>query len=74
METPAFQSGKYNTHFIEDNKDFLFASHDCDGLCEDMVLIAAYLEHSTKLQKIETNGREQKPASRWRDTQRHAYI
>lgn len=74
METPAFKSGKYNTHFIEDNKDFLFASHDCDGLCEDMVLIAAYLEHSTKLQKIETNGPTSKPSSRWKDTQRHAYI
>ncbi|MDD2527505.1 MAG: acetyl-CoA carboxylase biotin carboxylase subunit [Lentimicrobiaceae bacterium] len=74
MEAPAFQSGKYNTHFIEDHKEFLFATPDCDGLCEDMVLIAAYLEHSTKLQKIKTNGHDSKPSSRWKDTQRHAYI
>lgn len=74
MEAEPFKSGKYTTHFIEENKEFLFASHDCDGLCEDMALIATYLEHSAKLKKIETNGQNVKPPSRWKDTQRHAYI
>ncbi len=74
MEAPVFQLGKYNTHFIEENKEFLFAAHDCDGVCEDMALIAAYLEHTEKLKKIETNVQVYKPTSRWKDPQRHAYI
>jgi acetyl-CoA carboxylase biotin carboxylase subunit len=74
MEAPVFQSGKYNTHFIEENKEFLFAAHDCDGICEDMALIAAYLEHTEKLKQIETHGQVYKSSSRWKDPQRHAYI
>jgi acetyl-CoA carboxylase biotin carboxylase subunit len=74
MEAEAFRSGKYNTHFIEDNKDFLFAPHDCDGICEDMALIAAFLEHSSKLEKITATENSKPAVSRWKDSQRVAYI
>ncbi|MBW6490325.1 MAG: acetyl-CoA carboxylase biotin carboxylase subunit [Lentimicrobium sp.] len=75
METEAFKSGKYNTHFIEENRDFLFTPHDCDGVCEDIALIAAFLEHNSKLEKIKSTDRDNKPsASRWKDAQRVAYI
>lgn len=74
MESPVFRSGKYNTHFIEDNSDFLFMPHDCDGYCEDIALIAAYLEHTTKLEKIKTSESETKSTSRWKDPQRQAFI
>jgi acetyl-CoA carboxylase, biotin carboxylase subunit len=75
MEAGAFKSGKYNTHFIEENSDFLFAAHECDGICEDIALIAAFLEHNSKLEKIKSTENVSKPAaSRWKDPQRMAYI
>ena len=75
MEAPAFRSGKYNTHFIEENKDFLFSPHDCDGICEDIALIAAYLEHQHKLEQLKTKEPSGKATTnRWKDPQRPAYI
>lgn len=75
MEADAFKTGKYNTHFIEENSEFLFAPHDCDGICEDIALIAAYLEYSGKLEKIKSTANDKKPVvNRWKDPQRAAYI
>jgi acetyl-CoA carboxylase biotin carboxylase subunit len=76
MEAPAFRSGNYNTHFIEENSDFLFSPHECDGVCEDIALIAAFLEHSSKLEKIKSTDHStgKLVASRWKDPQRVAYI
>jgi len=76
MEAPAFRSGNYNTHFIEDNNDFLFSPHECDGVCEDIALIAAFLEHNSKLEKIKSTDHStgKLVASRWKDPQRVAYI
>ncbi len=74
MESPVFRSGKYNTHFIEENSEFLFSKADCDGICEDMALIAAYLEYTAALQHTEAAPEEQKPASRWKNSERRAYI
>ena len=74
MEAPVFRSGKYNTHFIEENKEFLFGQHDCDGVCEDIALIATYLEHTSKLEKIKTGANAVTTTSRWKDPQRQAYI
>lgn len=67
MEAEAFISGKYNTHFIEDNLEFLIAEPECDGQCEDIALIAAYLEYSRSLTKISVNGTEKKIISRWKE-------
>lgn len=67
MEAEDFKTGKYNTHFIEKNLQFLTASHECDGVCEDIALIAAYLDYSRKLYKVSGNGQEKKPVSRWKE-------
>jgi acetyl-CoA carboxylase biotin carboxylase subunit len=49
METPDFRNGTYNTHFIEKNEEFLNSKFKCDTHCEDISLIAAFIEHSTRL-------------------------
>lgn len=67
METPDFISGKYNTHFIEKNHDYLMAEPDCDGQCEDIALIAAYLDYNRQLSKVSTNGAAVRPVSRWKE-------
>ena len=74
MEAEAFRSGKYNTHFIEENSEFLFGKPDCDGVCEDIALISAYLEYTSRLQQVQLTEQVNKPFSRWKDPQRHAYI
>jgi len=74
MEAEAFRSGKYNTHFIEENSEFLFGKPDCDGVCEDIALISAYLEYTSRLQQVQLTEQVNKPVSRWKDPQRHAYI
>ncbi|GAP42105.1 biotin carboxylase [Lentimicrobium saccharophilum] len=74
MEAEAFRSGKYNTHFIEENSEFLFGKPDCDGVCEDIALISAYLEYTSRLQQVQLTEKVNKPVSRWKDPQRHAYI
>lgn len=74
METPAFISGNYNTHFIEQNFDFLMKEPECDGQCEDIVLIAAYLDYTKKLRQVKTNGKVTETTSYWKDTTRQAYI
>lgn len=50
-ETPDFINGKYNTHFIENNKEFLMGKAPVDVLAEDMVIIAALLEYRDKIEK-----------------------
>jgi len=74
MEAEAFRSGKYNTHFIEENSEFLFGKPDCDGVCEDIALISAYLEYTSRLQQVQLTEKMNKTVSRWKDPQRHAYI
>ena len=74
MEDEAFRSGKYNTHFIEENSEFLFGKPDCDGVCEDIALISAYLEYTSRLQQVQLTEKMNKTVSRWKDPQRHAYI
>lgn len=55
METPDFYLGKFNTDFIEKNKDFLF-THPLEKneakRIEDLAMITAFLEYNTQL----TNG------------------
>ncbi len=48
MRTPDFTEGRYNTHFIGNNLDFLMKESDCDALCEDMAIIAAYVDYHVK--------------------------
>jgi acetyl-CoA carboxylase biotin carboxylase subunit len=51
METPDFRNGTYNTHFIEKNEEFLKTKINCDKHCEDISLIAAFIEHASRIQK-----------------------
>ena len=66
MEAEDFISGKYNTMFIEKNHNFLMAEPECDGRCEDIALIAAFMEYNRKLSEVKVNGDVNKPVSRWK--------
>lgn len=55
MDTPDFVSGKYNTHFIENNEDFLMTRLDCNQECEDLAMFVAYLDYLEKLSSVNMN-------------------
>ncbi len=51
MEAEDFISGNYNTHFIENNRDFLMHQEPCGERCKDMAVIAAFIHYNDKLEK-----------------------
>ena len=52
MTTPDFVKGNYTTHFIDENiKHLMSKKEDCIDDCEDMVVIAAFLEYIYRLRK-----------------------
>jgi len=68
MDTPAFVSGKYNTHFIADNEEALLKREDCDQECEDIAMFVAYLDYTTKINAETLNHTSTgNNSSSWRD-------
>ncbi len=52
MTAPDFVKGNYTTHFIEENMQHLMINHDeCDNDCENMAVIAAFLEYTARMEK-----------------------
>ena len=45
MEAKDFVNGDYDTHFIENNMDFLMEKQSCTGDCEDVAIITSFLHH-----------------------------
>ncbi|MEI6766869.1 MAG: acetyl-CoA carboxylase biotin carboxylase subunit [Bacteroidota bacterium] len=49
MTAPDFVEGKYDTHFIENNHDFLFKPEPDDSIREDMAIIASFIDYMRKI-------------------------
>jgi acetyl-CoA carboxylase biotin carboxylase subunit len=67
MDVPDFIAGKYNTHFIEQNHDRLFAPKFCGTECEDMAMIACFIDYLDKIEKIQPQKFTEEFASTWKD-------
>jgi len=67
MDVPDFIGGKYNTHFIEQNSDRLFAHKLCGTECEDMAMIACFIDYLDKIEKIQPQKFTEEFASTWKD-------
>lgn len=52
MDNKDFNSGNYNTHFIEQNMEFLMEKHPCGDNCQDIALIAAYIHYKNRIDKL----------------------
>lgn len=50
-QTEDFIKGDYTTHFIDQNKDFLMREDACDQVCEDIVIVTAFMEYLRKIEK-----------------------
>jgi len=66
MDTDDFRSGNYDTNFIEKNKAILLADTKCTPECEDMVIIAAYIEYLDRLNIAQTSKEMYTAQNRWK--------
>jgi len=66
MDTADFRSGNYDTNFIEKNKSTLLADTKCTPECEDMVIIAAYIEYLDRLNIAQTSKEMYTAQNRWK--------
>jgi len=68
MNNPSFIEGKYDTHFIENNQEQLMKSIPVED-CDDMVIIAAFVDYLDKINRIQETKKEFSPAqNRWKKT------
>jgi len=66
MACPDFKDGKYDTHFIQDNEDFLMASDSAKSRFEDLAIVAAFLDYQDKLKNAP--GSSNAPSStKWKE-------
>lgn len=49
MECPDFRNGTYDTHFIQNNEDFLLAEDEAKQSFEDLAIVAAFMDYHNKL-------------------------
>lgn len=66
METKDFVDGKYDTHFIEKNKESLTREIEVGQEIEDMVIISAYIDYLERLSKAYSSKEFQPAHSRWK--------
>lgn len=68
MDCQDFIEGRYNTHFIENNREHLTDNNDCAHSCEDMVVIAAYIDYREKLGRVFDTKEFLPLQNRWKKT------
>lgn len=66
MDSSDFQEGKYDTNFIEKNRDTLFKEEKCDGETEDMVILATYIDYLNRLNKVIPSKQLNPVENRWK--------
>jgi len=67
MDNQSFVEGKYNTHFIEENAEYLMTKRRCGTECEDMAFIAAFIDYIDKMERIQPPKYTEELGSNWKD-------
>ncbi len=67
QDCPDFVSGKYNTHFIEENRNFLISKKKSVGKFQDIAIITAFIDYITKIEKLQPEKESHKLCNNWRD-------
>ncbi|MCD4697304.1 MAG: acetyl-CoA carboxylase biotin carboxylase subunit [Bacteroidales bacterium] len=70
MNTPDFVNGNYNTHFIENNSTFLSDRPKCEGDCKAMAVVAAFIDYSNKLARVEIKTSSDGQSAGWKSCNR----
>lgn len=66
MQCDDFVEGKYNTHFIQKNRDKLNVEVETSREIEDMVIISAYIDYLERLSKVYSSKEFVPVQSRWK--------
>lgn len=67
MDTPDFKNGKYNTHFIEKNHDFLFTPPPINPRVEDVAIMSVFVDYLGKVDNFQTKVLAKNGKSNWKD-------
>jgi acetyl-CoA carboxylase biotin carboxylase subunit len=67
MDTPDFKEGKYNTHFIEQNRDFLFTMPPINPRVEDVALMTVFMDYLAKINTFQTKVQTKAGQSNWKE-------
>ncbi|HPI85303.1 MAG TPA: acetyl-CoA carboxylase biotin carboxylase subunit, partial [Bacteroidales bacterium] len=66
MDTPDFREGKYNTHFIEKNRDLLFTMPPINPRVEDVAIMTVFMDYLAKVENFQTKVVTNKIKSNWK--------
>ena len=66
MQCEDFVEGKYDTHFIQKNRDKLNVEVETSREIEDMVIISAYIDYLERLSKVYSSREFVPVQSRWK--------
>ena len=66
MDVPAFKEGRYNTHFIQDNKKYLEVKDDASQKIKDVAAITAFIDHISKLERTNKKVEQDCTNSKWK--------
>lgn len=66
MDVPDFINGKYNTHFIEDNKKHLEPANNASQRLKDMAAISAFIDYTRKLEAKKCKETGEQATNNWK--------
>ncbi len=66
MDTPDFKNGQYNTHFIDENKEYLDIDEPCELECQDIAMFVTYLDFMKK-QAVQVKDNVTNKPSPWKE-------
>lgn len=67
MDTPDFMKGKYNTNFIEKNKELLKFPQKQDKKVEDVAMIAAYIDYLNRIENLQSGVNSKNGSNNWKN-------
>jgi len=67
MDAPDFVNGKYNTHFIENNRDFLMSPATPNPRYEDVVIMSVFVDYLHKLDTLQPRIQGKATTSNWKE-------
>lgn len=66
LDVPDFVNGKYNTHFIQDNEEYLKPVKKVSQRIQDIASIAAFVNYLTNLDKHKERNNSKAPVNNWK--------
>ncbi len=67
MDTPDFQEGNYNTHFIQKNADVLMAEQEKNSKIEDIAIMSVFVDYLRKVEEFQTKVITKNGVSNWKE-------